>query len=62
MLANHDRRLGRLEERTAPKGRTVFIWNDYKPGTVEREIARRREAGTIGPHDKIVTFGWKRPD
>jgi hypothetical protein len=62
MATNHDRRLDRLEDAVAPKGRTVFIWDDYKPGCVEREIARRIEEGSIGPHDEIVRFGFEKPD
>jgi hypothetical protein len=62
MATNHDRRLDRLEERTAPKGRTVFIWDNHKPGDFEREKARRIEAGLIGPQDQIVRIGWQKPD
>jgi hypothetical protein len=45
----------------APKGRTVFIWENYKPGNVEREKARLIEAGSIGPHDQIIVIGWRKP-
>jgi hypothetical protein len=58
MATNHDRGLDRLEGAIAPKGRTVFIWDDYKPGTVEREKARLIESGSIGPQDHVVSIGW----
>ena len=60
-MANYDRRLNRLEEVLMPKGRQVVIWDDHKPGSVEREIARLIEAGSIGAHDEIVTVSWRTP-
>ena len=62
-MANHDRRLDRLENALAPKGRTVFIW--YWEGRhpldhVEREKARLIEAGELGPHDKLIVSCWER--
>jgi hypothetical protein len=60
MAANHDRRLGRLEEISAPKGRTVFIWDNHKPGCVEREKARLIEAGSVKPQDRFISIGWEK--
>jgi hypothetical protein len=59
-MANLDRRLDRLESALAPKGRAVFIWNDYEPGTVEREKARLIEIGSLSPQDRIVAIGWQQ--
>jgi hypothetical protein len=60
MATNHDRRLDRLEGAVAPKGRTVFIWDNHKPGDFEREKARLIEIGSLGPQDRMVTIGWQR--
>jgi hypothetical protein len=59
-MANHDRRLDRLEDALAPKGRTVFIWDNRKPGCVEREKARLIADGLLGPQDRIVAIGWQQ--
>jgi hypothetical protein len=62
MATNHDRRLGRLEEISAPKGRTVFIWDNHKPGCVEREKARLIGSGSVKPHDQYCILRWLKPD
>jgi hypothetical protein len=59
-MANHDRRLDRLEDALAPKGRTVFIWDNHEPGCVEREKGRLIAAGSVGPQDRIVAIGWQQ--
>jgi hypothetical protein len=62
MAANHERRLDRLEDVLAPKGRTFFIFDHpFRPGTVEREKAKLIESGSLGPHDQIIVFRWKKP-
>jgi hypothetical protein len=61
MAVGLNRRLDRLEERTALKGRTVFIWNDYEPGCVEREKARLMAAGSLTEQDQVVIIGWIPP-
>jgi hypothetical protein len=38
MVTGHDRRLDRLEEAATSKGRTKFVWDDHKPGSVDLEI------------------------
>jgi hypothetical protein len=58
-MANHDRRLDRLEEALAPRARTVCIWDNHKPGCVEREKARLVEAGALKPCDEIVVYRWQ---
>lgn len=60
MTANHSRRLDKLEEVSRPSGRAVFIWDNHKPGCVEREKARLISNGSIGPQDRIVTIGWRQ--
>jgi hypothetical protein len=61
MATGYDRRLNRLEDMSAPKRRTVFIWDDHKPGGVEQKKARLIEAGSIDQHDQVVVIGWERP-
>jgi hypothetical protein len=58
MPMNHERRLDRLEEAAAPSGRIVFLWDDHKPGYVERKTAEL--AGSISQHDRIVTVSRER--
>jgi hypothetical protein len=60
MATSHDRRLDRLEIAVAPKGRTIFVWDNYKPGCVEREIGRLTAAGSLTSHDDLITIGWER--
>jgi hypothetical protein len=56
-MVNHSRRLERLEERYT-RGQ-IFVWNDYTPGCVEREFARRIREGTADPQDEIISIGWE---
>ena len=58
MAINIDRRLDKLEEAVAPKGRTIIIWDDRRPGCVERKKAEL--AGSISPYDHVLTIGWER--
>jgi hypothetical protein len=58
MATSHNRRLDKLEEVSRPKGRVVFIWNNHKPGCVEREKERLTETGSLSPQHRIVTIGW----
>jgi len=56
-MANHSRRLDRLEERCAP--RQVIIWDDHSPGCVEREFARRISERSASPQDEIMAISWE---
>jgi hypothetical protein len=56
---NHNRRLEKPEEVSEPKGRLVFIWDNHKPGCVEREFARRISEGSASPEDEIVAISWE---
>jgi hypothetical protein len=56
-MANHSRRLDRLEERYTP--RQIIIWNDHSPGCVEREFARRIKEGSASPQDEIHAISWE---
>jgi hypothetical protein len=56
-MANHNRRLERLEERYVP--RRVIIWDDRSPGRVQREFARRVNEGSASPHDEIMAISWE---
>ena len=60
MAVGHDRRLDRLEDALTPKGRTVSIWDDHKPGCVERKKAILTANGSLRPEDKIVVYCWQR--
>jgi len=59
MIANHSRRLDKLEA-SQPKGRVVHIWDDHKPGCVEREKARLTANGSLRPEDETVVYCWQR--
>jgi hypothetical protein len=56
-MANHSRRLDRLEEHYTP--RQVIIWDNHKPGCVEREFARRVSEGSASPEDEIMAISWE---
>jgi len=58
MVTGHNRRLDRLEEISALKGRVIFIWNARLPEAVEREKAKRR-AGSARPEDRFISIGWE---
>jgi hypothetical protein len=62
-MASHDRRLDKLEEHMAPRGRTVVILHREgrdPPGHVERERARLLECGSVGSRDQILVIHCKR--
>jgi hypothetical protein len=59
MIANHSRRLDKLEA-SQPKGRVVHIWDDHTPKCVEREKARLIANGSLGSKDEIIVYCWQR--
>ena len=52
-------RLDKLEP--TEEGRTHIIWRDYgmSDADIEREIAGRKAAGTLGPLDKLLIAQWQ---
>ena len=50
-------RLSKIEEVFAPRCRLVIIWDDNKPGCVERQTAAQCQ----GPHDQIICVKWREP-
>jgi hypothetical protein len=62
-----DNRLQKLEAEREP-GQTRIIWTTVSDGNgrlrdmtdveLDREIAARKAAGTIGDHDRLLLIGW----
>ena len=63
MATNHNRRLDRLEDELAPKGRTFHTFARHNPEECyEREKARLIKEESFGLHDRLIVYCWKKPE